>query len=371
MPYNRYQSIQGYDPSPQEANWLGGMAYNPYSSGTDWGFMLRNSLNNLLAHKQGQEEQRRAEEELRRKAELEEREYGLEQQKARAAIRESGAHADLYSAQALEALGKKDRGFKMNPIALRSLGTTLGLPKEVTDGVDAMSPEAQEDFFKNSLTSLSQLRKEQMVQAGPLADAAAERSRLAREKVDQAKQNAVLKRQGGVLSAVITLLQQMRQPLYKQIEAVDRDRMIIDAEERGAAKQPFQSALDNIDQAAGEIAAYSTILGMGQELSDEALAKIKRYLSNSKKIKSGEIWQEETPAQAPWVGPWAGPEITYPNTNPPMTQPSLGQQLQMAPAQTPRLTLPPEVMSYMQNHPGADLATVLQKYQEYMKRGKK
>jgi len=81
MPYNRYQSIQGYDPSPQEADWLGGMAYNPYSSGTDFGFALRNTLNNLLAHKQGQEEQRRAEEELRRKAGQEQRKADLEQEK--------------------------------------------------------------------------------------------------------------------------------------------------------------------------------------------------------------------------------------------------------------------------------------------------
>jgi len=81
MPYNRYQSIQGYDPSPQEANWLGGMAYNPYSSGTDFGFALRNTLNNLLAHKQGQEEQRRAEEEQRRKAGVEEKKLGFEQRR--------------------------------------------------------------------------------------------------------------------------------------------------------------------------------------------------------------------------------------------------------------------------------------------------
>ena len=80
MPYNRYQSIQGYDPSPQEANWLGGMAYNPYSSGTDFGFALRNTLNNLLAHKQAREqaskEQQRYDEEqagLARKEEFERR----------------------------------------------------------------------------------------------------------------------------------------------------------------------------------------------------------------------------------------------------------------------------------------------------------
>ena len=76
MPYNRYQSIQGYDPSPQEADWLGGMAYNPYSSGTDFGFALRNTLNNLLAHKQAQsqanKEQQRYDEEQARLARKEE-----------------------------------------------------------------------------------------------------------------------------------------------------------------------------------------------------------------------------------------------------------------------------------------------------------
>jgi hypothetical protein len=67
MTYNRYNSGQGYDPTPQEADWLGGMAYNPYSSGTDFGFALRNTLNNLLAHKQAQgqanKEQQRYDEE--------------------------------------------------------------------------------------------------------------------------------------------------------------------------------------------------------------------------------------------------------------------------------------------------------------------
>jgi hypothetical protein len=53
MPYNRYQPQGGIDQG--QAEWLGGMAYNPYSSGTDWGFTLRNTLNNLLGHKQMQD----------------------------------------------------------------------------------------------------------------------------------------------------------------------------------------------------------------------------------------------------------------------------------------------------------------------------
>lgn len=88
MSYNRYNPGQGYDPTPQEANWLGGMAYNPYSSGTDFGFALRNTLNNLLAHKQGQaqanKEQQRYDEEqarLARKEALERQEDAREQQK--------------------------------------------------------------------------------------------------------------------------------------------------------------------------------------------------------------------------------------------------------------------------------------------------
>jgi len=100
MAYNRYQSIQGYDPSPQEADWLGGMAYNPYSSGTDFGFALRNTLNNLLAHKQAREqaskeqqrydeEQARADEKFRREeakaareAQLAEKKFKLDRQRA-------------------------------------------------------------------------------------------------------------------------------------------------------------------------------------------------------------------------------------------------------------------------------------------------
>jgi len=100
MPYNRYNTGQGYDPSPQEADWLGGMAYNPYSSGTDFGFALRNTLNNLLAHKQQQaqlakeqgladEEQRRYDAKVRREeakatndAQLAEKKYIIEKRKA-------------------------------------------------------------------------------------------------------------------------------------------------------------------------------------------------------------------------------------------------------------------------------------------------
>jgi hypothetical protein len=52
------------------------MAYNPYSKGTDFGFALRNTLNNLLAHKQGQaqanKEQQRYDEEQARIARKEE-----------------------------------------------------------------------------------------------------------------------------------------------------------------------------------------------------------------------------------------------------------------------------------------------------------
>ncbi len=83
MPYNRYYPQQN-EIGPQEANWLGGMAYNPYSKGTDVGFTLRQTLNNLLGVKQQQDEAKgemavaeakaRGEQaELARKAQIEER----------------------------------------------------------------------------------------------------------------------------------------------------------------------------------------------------------------------------------------------------------------------------------------------------------
>jgi multidrug efflux pump subunit AcrA (membrane-fusion protein) len=58
------------------------MAYNPYSSGTDFGFALRNTLNNLLAHKQGQAQ-----------ADKEQQRYDEEQAKADAKIRREEAKA--------------------------------------------------------------------------------------------------------------------------------------------------------------------------------------------------------------------------------------------------------------------------------------
>jgi hypothetical protein len=112
MPYNRYQPQGGIDQG--QAEWLGGMAYNPYSSGTDWGFTLRNTLNNLLAHKQAQDqsnqEQRRYDSEqakvdkklameeaksireqadAARKAQLEEKKFALDKIKTEEEVRKS------------------------------------------------------------------------------------------------------------------------------------------------------------------------------------------------------------------------------------------------------------------------------------------
>ena len=87
---NPFYPNTGQDVPPQE---LGGMAYNPYSSGTDWGFALRNTLNNLLAIKQAQaqadKEQRDAEAkiireqaETARKAQLEQKKFELDKRAA-------------------------------------------------------------------------------------------------------------------------------------------------------------------------------------------------------------------------------------------------------------------------------------------------
>lgn len=124
MPYNRYNTGQGYDPSPQEADWLGGMAYNPYSKGTDFGFALRNTLNNLLAHKQAQgqaqqaqqrydEEQARADAKVRREeakaareAQLAEQKFVLEKRAADVKYRESLNPPKTQHEQTVDALIK-------------------------------------------------------------------------------------------------------------------------------------------------------------------------------------------------------------------------------------------------------------------------
>lgn len=135
MPYNNRYYPRQDEVSPQDAQWLGGMAYNPYSSGTDFGFALRNSLNNLLAHKQGQEEatqeqtrydeeQRRAEAKVLREeakaakeAQLAEKKFELDQQKAKFDMGKLPAEpASIIEAKALMA---------SDPTTYPTLGTAL------------------------------------------------------------------------------------------------------------------------------------------------------------------------------------------------------------------------------------------------------
>lgn len=152
MPYQRYNSGQGYDPSPQEADWLGGMAYNPYSKGTDFGFALRNTLNNLLAHKQGQaqankeqvlvdEEQRRYEAKVRGEAAKAARESQLADKKL--ALEEARINKPTSPPPAI--VGAKAL-MESDPVTYPNLG--VALPEYFKMQKQAAPPETLDVFAK-------------------------------------------------------------------------------------------------------------------------------------------------------------------------------------------------------------------------------
>lgn len=269
----------GYYRGPEPDEDTGGMFYDPYSPRTDlWGG-LRRTINNLVQFK----EQRRKEDYLRKQQEFE---NSLAERKQTESEAETKDRQGLYRAQTLAALGKSnvDKTFKVSPVALQSLGKTLNYPPEFLDGISAMSPEAQEDFFNKAMTGIAQLNLEAKKQAGPLAQVAADRAA-------QSKRDADLKRQGGLLTAAVTAIQQLKRPLEKQRDATLKSPMLLDEASKMAAIAPFQSQLDNIDTAAGEIAAYMATLATGNTLPDEAVKKVQLYLNNLNKIKTGEIWE--------------------------------------------------------------------------------
>jgi len=114
---------------------LGGMAYNPYSEKTDYGFVLRNALNNLLAVRQMQGERAREEEE-RLKAEAQQAfENAVKERELRVKEREK---EPTIPASIIEAKALMESSPEQYPTLGAALNATLKIkPEKTTEQMEA------------------------------------------------------------------------------------------------------------------------------------------------------------------------------------------------------------------------------------------
>ena len=272
--------------NPQDMIQKGNPWHNPYSAAPDFGAGIRDYLNQMWQMR-----------EYRRRQELEQRQWeekqALETRRVAADEKQSAAMENYYKAQAIGALGRANNATTpISPVAIRSMGAALKLTPEVIQELENSPPERQGQALDEYLAMNREIHKQERINAGPLAESARTRADIARAEAERKRVDALRKQQGGMLVGASTMIQQLRQPLLKQMETIDKNPMYLGSE-RDNAKAQLQRTIDNIEQAAGEIAAYNATLAAGYDLPDEAVAKVKRYLSNPNKIKSGEIWLED------------------------------------------------------------------------------
>ncbi len=302
----------GYDPQDFMGSGGGNPWYNPYQAGPDIAAGIRDTLNKMW----GLREYRRQQDEDRRRWEAKQ---ALEAQQSAANVKRDEAYAKYYSDRAVPDITPTPA--PVDRVGLKTLMRGMGVPQEQVDTIDALS-DADLSKVKDKIIGRYGQQPKQPAQAKPVKDTRAEE--LASQiKADRKLLDTSIATIGKAKSTVFA---------YKDMDP-----------------QQKQAAMDGLTAAIGRIGGYRKLMANGQPLPQGIRDTVNGLAGDPTGLITGNL-----SAVTGEGGPAPAPQATPPQAPP---QPS---------------ALPPEVKSYMQNHPGANLAAVLQKYQEWIKKqGKK